>query len=83
MNHYTLNLKIIKLEERIKVLQKKIQEIYYRELVLIEDMIYVKDTYGNVYDIFEPKKKLGIYINNKFIVCNFNEELESDEYISI
>ena len=39
MNHYTLNLKIIKLEERIKVLQKKIQEIYYRELVLIEDMI--------------------------------------------
>lgn len=81
MNHYTIQLKINKLEQRVKVLQKNIEEIYYRELVLIEDIIYVKDKYGNVYDIFEPKKKLGMYINNKFIVYSRDEELEPDAYI--
>jgi hypothetical protein len=78
-----MHLKITKLEERVKLLQQKFQEIYYRELVSIEHVIYIKDIYGIVYDIFEPKNKLGMYVNNQFIACKLNQELESDDYISL
>jgi hypothetical protein len=81
MNHYALHLKITSLENRVKLLQQKIQDIYCRELISIEHVIYIKDNYGVVYDIFEPNTKLGMYVNNKFIACKLNEELELDEFI--
>jgi hypothetical protein len=81
MNSVSIQIKLDKLEHKIKVLKQKIEEKFYRELIYIDDIIYVKDINGCVYDIFGSNKKIGLHINNQFIACEFDEELMIDSYV--
>jgi hypothetical protein len=77
-----------KLQNRINLAKNKLAKMNealrkrnYRELILIDDCLYVKDSNNCVYDILNSTVKIGLYKDKKLIMCNVKSELEEETYL--
>lgn len=77
-----------KLQNRINLAKKKLAQINealkkrnYRELILIDDCLYVKDSNNCVYEVLNSTVKIGLYKDKKIIVCDVKTELKEETYL--
>lgn len=87
----TLNAKMKQLENKFLTLQTKIKSLQLKcveenkstekKLILINETLYLKDINNNIYNVKEPNIKIGLYIRNRILYCEMNQELEAENYI--
>jgi hypothetical protein len=68
------------IEKRLYDIEQKYKQLYCREVFYYNSKIYLKDPNNTIYDIANPSKKLGIYINKVITFCNMDDELSEEPY---